>query len=253
MGTSPNRSERRAFRASGLAVSIALSETGLSIMSNTDASPLNSAYEFALSVLRKEPGLGYQELKRMAGEQGFTLPPILYGRAKKELGIATTPPAPTIHTRPERSEPAAQPPVPAATDIVKPGRSKNPAFEYAMQALRANPAAVYRDLKAHCDAQGWKLPPILFGRAKALLGLVPVRPRRTKQEKLQQAQAAPRSLKQVETAGGLPRRPAEAPTRLDGVRSLEHLITTVKEIDAERNRLRTVLQQVLRLLEDALE
>jgi hypothetical protein len=40
--------------------------------------------------------------------------------------------------------------------------------------------------------------------------------------------------------------------KLDEVRSVEQLVAIVKELDAERRRLRTVLEQIVTLIDDAL-
>ena len=56
----------------------------------------------------------------------------------------------------------------------------------------------------------------------------------------------PRSLKQVDTAG-------DAITRqLDDVKNVEQLVQVVRQLDAERRRLRTLLEQIANTIDEAL-
>jgi hypothetical protein len=45
-------------------------------------------------------------------------------------------------------------------------------FEFLVQALKANKGALYSDLKERADKRGLTVFPVMFGRAKAMLGLV---------------------------------------------------------------------------------
>lgn len=45
-------------------------------------------------------------------------------------------------------------------------------FDFLVSALKANKGAQYSDLKAKADKKGLTVYPVMFGRAKALLGLV---------------------------------------------------------------------------------
>ncbi|MAE75251.1 MAG: hypothetical protein CMJ85_00035 [Planctomycetes bacterium] len=54
-------------------------------------------------------------------------------------------------------------------------KKKMSGLEFAMAELKKNKKAAYADIKGKADKKGIKkLPPVVFGRAKALLGLVPV-------------------------------------------------------------------------------
>jgi hypothetical protein len=150
-------------------------------------------------------------------------------------------------------------------------------FDFAVQELRKDPDISYRDLKARADVHGYKFPPILYGRAKALLGLVAVKPR-TSKKAAAAAAAAPRQLRQVDAPVALSGWPAAAPAgqvaaaavgvaattappqgpdqfarRLDEVRNIEQLVAVVKELDAERRRLRGVLEHVAATIAAALQ
>jgi hypothetical protein len=129
-----------------------------------------------------------------------------------------------------------------------PGREpKSSGFKFAVDALRLSPDLQYQDLKARAKLAGLSVPPIVYGRAKALLGLVPTRPRRSKGD-------APRVLRQVDSAidlsAPLKALPAGAS---ESLRQLEQMIQTVRELEAENRHLRNALQAALTITSAALE
>jgi hypothetical protein len=73
-----------------------------------------------------------------------------------------------------------------------------------------------------------------------LLGLVPTKPRRSRAE-------PPRLLRQVESAATVTRQPA-----LDGIRSVEQLVETVRTLEMERQRLRAMLAAIKLAVDEAL-
>lgn len=121
-----------------------------------------------------------------------------------------------------------------------PGGQKSSAFQFAVEALRMSPEMSFQDLKARASMSGLAMQPIVFGRAKALLGLVPTRPRRPKVE-------APRLLRQVESAQQVDRLPG-----LDGIRSVEQLVILVRALEGERIKLRTALTAIQDAVTEAL-
>lgn len=139
-------------------------------------------------------------------------------------------------------------PAPANEGIVAPRRKGSPAFDYLVQLLRNEPNAIYANLRDRCAEKGFKIAPIMYGRAKAVLGLVPVRPRGKKALAVPSIPTGvPMQLKQVESVA------ADRFTRqLDEVRSLEQLVAAVKDLDAERRRLRGALERAIALLDEAL-
>lgn len=52
------------------------------------------------------------------------------------------------------------------------GVAASPAMQFLVESLKKHPAATYADLKAKADREQLKVFPIMYGRAKALLGLV---------------------------------------------------------------------------------
>ncbi len=51
-------------------------------------------------------------------------------------------------------------------------KPQSPAMGFLVSALKANPKAVYADLKAKADEKKLKVFPIMYGRAQAMLGIV---------------------------------------------------------------------------------
>lgn len=210
-----------------------------------------TAADFVRHVLRENPDLDYAAIKQQASDLGLAVPPIIYGRVRKELPAPAKPAAPPASAgNGQGSMPADAQPAGARQDAPKKA-SKSPALDYAMQVLRERPDASYRELKEQCDSRGWKLPPILYGRAKALLGLVPVKPRTSKKEKAAAAAAAappsPLRLRQVESVAA-----AAFSQKLDDIRNLDQLVAAVREIDAERRRLRDLLEKIVDMIDETL-
>ncbi|MGE3173862.1 MAG: hypothetical protein AB7O97_14655 [Planctomycetota bacterium] len=234
-----------------------------------------SAREFVERELRVDPELGYAEVQVRAQRVGLSVPRFLYGSTRRALGLPplvgaalTAPPPTQAQLQSEPSHGAgydgaeagdggggegpdadhgdgddANPPEagPGAGDASD-GQPKGSAFELAVEVLRMSPDISFQDLKARAAMEGLQMPPIVYGRAKALLGLVPTRPRKPRAPAV-----APRLLRQVDSAAEISRLPT-----LDGIRSLEQLVVTVRQLEAERQRLLQVLQDVRKAVEDAL-
>lgn len=227
-----------------------------------------SGEAFAIERLRENPDLDYSALRRQAEAAGVSMQPIQYGRARKQLGL------PPLSTRSEpkfvgskpridgterTSAPAAEEPPPAELaaspddaepapggELVAARRKGSPAFDFLVQALRADAKLDYGTLRDRAAANGFKIAPIMYGRAKAVLGLVPVKPR-GQGKKATTAPAAPRTLKQVESVAA-----DRFNQELENVRSLEQLVNVVKDLDAERRRLRDLLERVVAMIDEAL-
>lgn len=247
-----------------------------------------SAEAFAAELLRDEPNLDYATIRERAKAAGISVQPIHYGRARKQLGLpalrdsrpeprpaqgrpitssgeaATTrfdDPAPAGSPAPEDEE---EPPSPgkgdveesapaamrtqATEDLVSPRRKGSPAFDYLLQQLRNEPNILYAALRDRCATQGFTIAPIMYGRAKAVLGLVPVKPRGKKAAAAKMpVPGVPMQLKQVESVAA-----DRFAKKLDEVRNLEQLVAIVKDLDSERRRLRDVIERVVTLLDTAL-
>lgn len=247
-----------------------------------------SAEAFAADLLRDEPNLDYATIRERAKSAGISVQPIHYGRARKQLGlpalrdsrpeprpaqsrpvagpgeVAPTrtdePMAETSRMQPdadaESTPPEAdddkveQPLARAADEMVSPRRKGSPAFDYLLQQLRNEPNILYAALRDRCATQGFTIAPIMYGRAKAVLGLVPVKPRGKKAATTgvkMPTPGVPMQLKQVESVAA-----DRFAKKLDEVRNLEQLVAIVKDLDTERRRLRDVIERVVTLLDAAL-
>lgn len=136
----------------------------------------------------------------------------------------------------------------APGDIVAPRKKGSAAFDFLLQQLRSEPDIIYADLRARCELAGFKIAPIMYGRAKAVLGLVPVKPRSKKADAVRPTPTGtPMQFRQVESVAA-----DRFTKKLDDVRNLEQLVNAVKELDAERRRLRDLLERVVTMIDEAL-
>ncbi|MFN3243417.1 MAG: hypothetical protein ACE37K_18080 [Planctomycetota bacterium] len=165
-----------------------------------------------------------------------------------ELAADAVAEAPTsLPAAPATTQPT-QPATPASKTTPKPGpglsRPSTPAFEFLVEELRAQPTISYGELKNRADDKGLKIAPIMYGRAKALLGLVPVRPR-----------GQGKNRKKA-TVTGLPRAEAASAEQfarqIETVRDIDDLVAIVKQLDAERRRLRAALDSIAGHIDEAL-
>lgn len=234
-----------------------------------------SGEAFALERLRENPELDYAALRRAADAAGVSLQPIQYGRARRQLGL-TAPAAKPIASAAaasDRDEPAAaaadggadEPAAvraPAATPPARRGKG-SPAFDFLVAELRDDQHLSYAELRQRAEARGFRIAPIMYGRAKAILGLVPVRPRGSGKAVERKASggsgkvkaaaiptaapASPRTLKQVESVAA-----DRFLRQLEHARSTDDLLAAVKQLDAERRRLRALLEQIADTIDEAL-
>jgi len=225
-----------------------------------------SGETFAIERLRTSPDLDYATLRAMAAEAGVSLQPIHYGRARKQLGLpalrdsrpeprapearqpeATEDPSPTSNDDAEETPPEEPAPEPRARPTMQ--RKSSIPFEFLVNELKREPDLAYGVLRDRAAARGYTIAPIMYGRAKAVLGLVPVKPRGSKRAAKEAAAAsAPRALQQVESVAA-----ARFGKQLESVRNLEQLVAVVKDLDAERRRLRAVLERIVDLIDETLE
>ena len=217
---------------------------------------------FAVERLRDDPNLDYNTLRQQAAEEGISIQPIHYGRARRQLGlpvlrdsrdvlpatpavtVVEQPVSPVIANDVPRAEARAE--LTAAPAVPSQGRRRgSAAFDFIVEELRREAGISYALLREHASARGFSIAPIMYGRAKAMLGLVPVKPRGS--GKARKAEAGPLRLKQVDSVAA-----DRFGRQLDEVRNLEQLVAVVKEFDAERRRLRAVLERIVTMIDEAL-
>ncbi|HEX6812219.1 MAG TPA: hypothetical protein VF384_11390 [Planctomycetota bacterium] len=234
-----------------------------------------SGEAFAVERLRDDPNLDYSTLRQQAAEAGISMQPIHYGRARRQLGlpvlrdsrdtVTAIPPAAVVEQPEDRvtvdvdevdeevvdeevvADAPAELAAPAVTNQTR--RRGSAAFDFIVEELRREAAISYAQLRDNAAARGYTIAPIMYGRAKAMLGLVPVKPRGSGKAKkiAAAAEAGPLRLKQVESVAA-----DRFGRQLDEVRNLEQLVAVVKEVDAERRRLRDVLERIVTMIDEAL-
>ena len=226
-----------------------------------------SGETFATERLRNDPQLSFEALRLFAEQAGVTIQPIQYGRARRQLGLTNSPPVaprdisepvmPPVANAPEKTAPVNQPvvmiprpepiPIPAAPSA-PPKRKGSPALGWLVESLRAEPTLSYAELQTRSTAKDYKIAPIMYGRAKALLGLVPVAPRgqgkNRKPTKLKPQQA----LKQADAASA-----DQFSQQLARERNVNDLVQIIKHIDDERRRLRGLLETIANTIDEALD
>lgn len=209
-----------------------------------------SADEFALERLRQNPDLGFDALRKAAESEGIPLLPIHYGRARRQLGLIASTNQRTEDASAEAGAAAEateqQAEAPTATPTPGPGLSRpsTPAFEFLVEELRREPTISYGELKTAADARGLKIAPIMYGRAKALLGLVPVRPRGQGKNRKKQGVAG---LTRAESASA-----EQFAQQLEAVRDIEGVRAIARQLDQERRQLREALERLAQLIDESL-
>jgi hypothetical protein len=154
-----------------------------------------------------------------------------------------------------------------------PERKKQSAIEFAKEKLGLNPEASYAEIKAQARFEGIPIFPVVYGRAKALLGLVPTAPYGSKSkarkqaalEKAEKAAEEARAKAAVEKAavtttngngnGESTRadRARAAASRDDAATGLESMIEDLRTAVKERDRYHAVLQKITDLIRAELE
>lgn len=135
-------------------------------------------------------------------------------------------------------------------------------IEFVKEKLKENPEASYKEIKARAKLAGLTVYPVVYGRAKALLGLVPTAPygskskarRQAKEAREREAKARQAPVQQPEgddngRSAGRRGRAVKVPDASDPLSSLETLVADLKATVTERDRYRQVLEKVVRLLQ----
>lgn len=107
------------------------------------------------------------------------------------------------------------------------------ALEFTRKFLKKKPTASYADVRDAADKKKIKLYPIVYGRAKALEGLVKVSPYGSKKNAAaagpKRGPGRPKGSKNKRGPG----RPRKAPAA--GMDSIEGLVSTLKTLQQERD------------------
>ncbi len=143
----------------------------------------------------------------------------------------------------------------------QPEQQKVTPIEFVKEKLRENPEATYKEIKARAKLAGLTVYPVVYGRAKALLGLVPTAPYGSKSrarklaKEAKEAKALQAALERAEDLEDNGRsasrrsRTVKARAASDPLSSLETLVADLKATVTERERYRQVLEKVVRMLQ----
>ena len=155
----------------------------------------------------------------------------------------------------------------------QPEQQKITPIEFVKEKLKQNPEAAYSEIKAQAKLEGLTVYPVVYGRAKALLGLVPTAPYGSKSKARRKAKEAKeakalqdaladrdnkvRDRKDNGHSRSRRRRAVGAESRAeigsDPLSSLEALVADLKATVVERDRYRTALEKVVKLLQAELD
>jgi hypothetical protein len=132
------------------------------------------------------------------------------------------------------------------------------AMDFILATLKKNKKASYAEVKAAADEKGLAVYPIMYGRAQALLGYVPMKPRgQGKAAVAKAAKAAPVAPVAGAPVKRGPGRPpkssyvtAAAPSM--DLSSLDGIINAVRSSESAKARYRTALEKIQAILGDAL-
>ncbi len=116
--------------------------------------------------------------------------------------------------------------------------SNSPAMAFILDYLKEHGDSPYAQIREAAEQAGHNIYPIMYGRAKSLLGLL------TEDSKRRRRKADRKSAKLRQGAT----EPAEGT-----VKELSSFVERYHEIEEERNRYRAALLHVEKLLKDALE
>lgn len=117
---------------------------------------------------------------------------------------------------------------------------KTPSFEFVTNYLTRHPSAPYADVKAAAEQSGYTIYPIVYGRAQALLGIV-----KTK------ARGEASTARSTGRPRGRPPKAASAEAS-GSAGGLDSLVTAVRAVEQERDRMRSALLEVRDRIDAAL-
>jgi len=119
--------------------------------------------------------------------------------------------------------------------------SSKPGYDFIIRRLEKDKNASYADIAKAAKCAGHTVYPIMFGRAKAALGLVKVSARGKGKASVAKATAVRRG----------PGRPRKASASSNGS-ALTSVIQSMRDQESESNRLKTTLEKIRALLDGAL-
>jgi hypothetical protein len=115
----------------------------------------------------------------------------------------------------------------------------SPAMSFILDYLKRNKEAPYAEVQTAAKGEGHAVFPVMYGRAKGILGLIPVRRRGT---------GAGPVLPRVPRGRG-----GRSVLRVGSLQELKQFLASFREVQAERDRLREAIEQIATAARKALD
>jgi hypothetical protein len=199
----------------------------------TGAEARSEALALARNWLLADPDLPFSRARRDAQRLKVPLTPRVFSEARRLLGITTAgPPRPST----KRGGPSGR----TSKNMSDKEKAPTPMTAFVTEYLRAHPEADYGALKAAAAQKGFKIAPIVFGRARKELGMAPMAKR---------APTRAKSEGRAPRAGGGGRRGGAGAT-FSG--DLGDVLGRLQEMAAERDRFHSALEEIARVIRNVL-
>lgn len=127
-------------------------------------------------------------------------------------------------------------------------KKTNPAMSFIVESLKSDRNVAYKEVAAAAAKKKLEIYPIMFGRAKALLGYVKVAPRG--QGKMAKARAAKAAGGSATSKRGPGRPPKVASNPVAG--TLDSIVAAVKSSEQAKARYRAALVRIQTILTESL-
>ena len=141
-------------------------------------------------------------------------------------------------------------------------KQSNPSFQFVVDYRERKPDASFAEIRDAAAKKKFKIFPIVYGRAKALLGLVESKPRGTGPTAMASKAARAAAAGGQSATAAAPKRRGRPPksasagssatASLGGSGGLADLVTAVRNIERERDQMRAALLKLREVVEAAL-
>lgn len=121
------------------------------------------------------------------------------------------------------------------------------AYDYAVWRLQRNPEASYSDVKVGCDKAGLEVWPIVYGRAKAALGMTGTPKKKTGEPK----KKAPKKEPKKKASESAPKMWTTVATFESGNGSVNDLSQRLTQLMRDHERAITMLARIREILAGA--
>lgn len=204
---------------------------------DTEAAELSrpEVHDLMVSWLTTTPEMSFARARKDAAKMGMKLTPRLFAEAKRSLGMSAGPPRAMVRKGTEA--------VPGAP------RARTPLMAFVIDYLQGHPESEFKEVRTAGEAAGFKVAPVVYGKARNLLGLGggTTRPRRRREaEDGFEAGGASGSMDLSEGLAPLPRRRRMKPLNLD---SLGSLVGELQGVIEERDRALKALHEIHKVLQ----